>query len=295
ALRKGLRLVNPEFVQFHPTVVENTGILISEAVRGEGAVLLDQKGERFVEELQPRDVVARAIYRKMKQGHRVFLDLRPVEEKGTKVAERFPTIYAMLREKGYDPLREPIPVTPASHYFIGGVEVDSYGKTTMEGLYAVGECACTGVHGANRLASNSLLEGVVFGHRTAYAVFQDLRLERSSSYRRIKNSRQGTGKPPYTFENLRHLMWNSCGLEREEVELKSALEKVLGWLQDWRSWSSTVENRQLFDIGLVALATLSCALQRRESRGVHYRTDYPYEREELRRDSFYALEQGFMI
>ncbi|MFN3976266.1 MAG: L-aspartate oxidase [Aquificaceae bacterium] len=288
ALRKGLNLINPEFVQFHPTVVKNTSILISEAVRGEGAILIDSKGERFVDELKPRDEVARAIYKKIKEGQEVFIDLRHLIHKGIKLSERFPTIYTMLKEKGYNPEREPIPITPASHYFIGGIEVDSYGRTTLKGLYAVGECACTGVHGANRLASNSLLEGVVFGYRTAYRIGGDISFLKFVE-RRYKNRREGRMDPPYGFDDLRKLMWESCGLEREEGQLKEAINRLHNWLEGWRDWKPTVENRELFDISLVALATLTCALQRKESRGVHYRLDYPYEREEFRRDSFYNL------
>ncbi len=289
ALRKGVKLVNPEFVQFHPTVVKNTSILISEAVRGEGALLVDSKGQRFVDELLPRDVVARAIYRKLKEGEEVFLDMRPIREKGIDLSKRFPTIYAMLKEIGYNPESQPIPIIPASHYFIGGIEVDSYGKTTFEGLYAVGECACTGVHGANRLASNSLLEGLVFGYRTAYRLLHDLSFLKKPKEAHHKNQREGNQDPPYSFEELRRLMWESCGLEREEGSLKEAIERLGTWLKTWKSWKPTIENRQLFDISLTAMATLSCALWRKESRGVHHRVDYPYEREEFRKDSFYCF------
>jgi L-aspartate oxidase len=288
ALRKGLSLMNPEFVQFHPTVVKNTSILISEAVRGEGAVLIDQRGERFVDELKPRDEVARAIYKKIKEGQEVFIDLRGLIHKGIRLSERFPTIYTMLKERGYDPEKQPIPITPASHYFIGGVEVDSYGKSTLPGLYAVGECACTGVHGANRLASNSLLEGVVFGYRTAYRICGDIGFLKFKEGH-FENRREGKIDPPYSFGDLRKLMWENCGLEREEGRLKEAISRLQSWLESWKEWKPTVENRELFDISLVALATLSCALRRRESRGVHYRLDYPYERDEFRRDSFYNL------
>ncbi|MFN3598806.1 MAG: L-aspartate oxidase [Aquificaceae bacterium] len=288
AIRKGISLLNPEFVQFHPTVVKDTNILISEAVRGEGALIIDQKGERFVDELQPRDVVARAIYKKLREGGDVYLDLRVLQNKGIDLEKRFPTIYTLLKEKGYDPQREPIPIRPASHYFIGGVEVDSYGKTTLEGLYAVGECACSGVHGANRLASNSLLEGVVFGYRVAYRVYHDLPFLKGEE-RKIKHKRKGLHNPPYTFEDLRKLMWENCGLERKEMALKEALEKLRGWLEGWKEWEDTIENRQLLDISLVALATLTTALWRKESRGVHYRLDYPYEREEYRRDSLFSI------
>ncbi|MFN7064732.1 MAG: L-aspartate oxidase [Aquificaceae bacterium] len=288
ALRKGLNLLNAEFVQFHPTVVKNTNLLISEAVRGEGAVLLDQKGERFVDELKPRDEVARAVYKRLKEGGSVFLDLRRLQEKGVNLEERFPTIYSLLKERGYEPKKTAIPITPAAHYFIGGIEVDSYGKSAFTGLYGVGECACTGVHGANRLASNSLLEGVVFGYRTAYRVYHDmsyLKLEEKD----IRHRREGRLKPPYTFEDIKRLMWENCGLERKEENLREALKRVKEWIQDWKHWEPTPKNRQLLDISLTALAILSSALWRRESRGVHYRSDFPYEREEFRRDSMYGL------
>ncbi len=288
ALRKTLEVENAEFVQFHPTVVKDTNILISEAVRGEGAYIVDEFGERFVDELKPRDEVARAIYRKLKEGRQVFLDMRPLIKRGIDLKDRFPTIYQMLRERGFDPEREPVPITPSAHYFIGGIRVDSYGRSSMEGLYAVGECACTGIHGANRLASNSLLEGLVFGYRTAYRIFHDLAYLKSSRAN-FKNKREGSEEPPYSFEDIRRLMWNHCGLEREEGSLKEALDKLRGWLEGWQNWKPTVENRQLLDISLTALATLSCALWRRESRGVHYRADYPYEREEYRRDSLFKL------
>ncbi len=287
-MRKGVAIENPEFVQFHPTVVHNTSILVSEAVRGEGALLVDQKGERFVDELQPRDVVARAIYKKIKEGHRVFLDMRHLKEKGVDLQRRFPTVYRMLRERGYDPEREPIPVSPAAHYFIGGIKVDLWGRTSMEGLYAVGECACTGVHGANRLASNSLLEGLVFGYRTAVRVYHDLKFLRFSDAE-FKHQREGSLEPTYDFESLKRLMWEYCGLEREESGLTHAIETLRGWLSEWERWKATVENRQLLDISLTALATLSCALWRRESRGVHYRRDYTYERENYRRDSLFLI------
>ncbi len=284
SLRTGVCLRNVEFVQFHPTVVEGTNLLISEAVRGEGAWLVDERGNRFINELQPRDVVSRAIYKKLKEGSRVFLDMRHLP----KIEERFPTISQLLREKGLNPYKDLIPIVPAAHYFIGGVEVDSYGRTSLPGVYAVGECACSGVHGANRLASNSLLEGVVFGYRTAYRVYHDIKFfkEREVNF---KSSRDELSKPPHSFEHIRKLMWKNCGLERSEEDLKDASEKISKWIKNWKEWEGSVENRELLDISLVALSTVKSALQRRESRGVHYRKDYPYEREELRRDSLMSF------
>ena len=153
----GAALADLEFVQFHPTALLDDGFLLSEALRGAGATLLDDEGERFTDELAPRDVVARAIAAR----HGANLDLRAIER------DRYPSLMATLERAGYDPAGEPIPVSPAAHYAIGGIVTDLDGRTTVPGLYAAGECACTGVHGANRLASNSLLECLVFGRRAA--------------------------------------------------------------------------------------------------------------------------------
>ncbi len=284
AIRAGVGIKNPEFVQFHPTVLRGTNLLISEAVRGEGAVLVTGRGERFVDELQPRDVVSRAIFNMLRRGEEVFLDLRPIAERGIKLEERFPTIFGFLRERGINPYREPVPVVPAAHYYIGGLEVDSFGRTALEGLYAVGECSCTGVHGANRLASNSLLEGVVFGYRTAYRVYLDLNYLKGSKAR-FRNRRSSRGRPNFNFDDLKNLMWEKAGLERDEGGLLKAKHVLKNWIGACVKSEPTRENRQLFDLLLVALATVEGALSRRESRGVHWRSDYPYEREVFRRDT----------
>ncbi|TML75891.1 MAG: FAD-binding protein, partial [Actinobacteria bacterium] len=167
----GAALADLELVQFHPTALRdgngNDGFLLSEALRGAGATLLDQSGERFVDELAPRDVVARAIA--SRSGAR--LDLRDIER------EHYPTLMATLERAGYDPADEPVPVSPAAHYAIGGIASDLEGRTSVPGLYAVGECACTGVHGANRLASNSLLECLVFGRRAGLAALAGARFD----------------------------------------------------------------------------------------------------------------------
>ena len=284
AFRRGVPIKNPEFVQFHPTVLEGSSFLISEAVRGEGAILIDSKGRRFIDELLPRDQVARAIYSKLKEGGKVFLDFRPILDRGIDIKERFPVIYSQLLEKGYDPYKEPIPVVPAAHYYTGGLEVSTYGQTALFGLYAVGECSCTGVHGANRLASNSLLEGLVFGYRTAYRIYHDRRYVKKSKGN-FKNSAYGNKKPEYNFEDLKKLMWEHCGIEREEEGLKEGLSKLLSWIKGYRRWNRTPENRRLLDVSLTALATLLGALQRRESRGCHFRRDFPHPREEFKKDS----------
>lgn len=284
AFRAGVSIKNPEFVQFHPTVLKGTNLLISEAVRGEGAHLVDSSMSRFVDELQPRDVVARAIFNVLKHGREVFLDLRPLIEKGIDLEKRFPTIMAFLKEKGIDPESEPVPVVPAAHYYIGGLEVDTFGRTSLKGLYAVGECTCTGVHGANRLASNSLLEGVVFGYRTAYRLFIDVKFLKKTKAN-FRSSRDGNERPGFGFEDLRALMWDRVGLERREEDLLKAKHTLLRWKEAMERSEPTLENRQLYDILLVALATVEGAISRKESRGVHYRSDYPHEREVFRRDT----------
>ena len=287
AMRKGIRIRNPEFIQFHPTVFKDSNLLISEAVRGEGAFLVDDNGERFVNELEPRDVVARAIYRKMKEGRQVFLDMRKLGEK-IKLEDRFPTIFSFLREKGFDPYKDLIPVNPAAHYFIGGIDVDMFGKTIMEGLYAVGECACTGVHGANRLASNSLLEGIVFGIRTAYRIYMDIN-RLGFSEKRYVFRKEKTVNRDLDFEKIRERLWLMMGVERKGEDLKSLLEDLDRVIDTAPYWEPTVENRRIFDLLLIARACTYCAYNRKESRGVHYRVDFPYEREEFRKDSYYNL------
>lgn len=171
ALRHGIRLQNIDYIQIHPTTLykkeRGRGFLISESVRGEGALLLNSKGERFVDELLPRDVVTEAIYKEMKKEgtKHVWLSLAPIPEE--KIKTHFPNIYRHCLEEGYDVTKESIPVVPSQHYFMGGIAVDEYSKTSMERLYAAGETACNGVHGRNRLASNSLLESLVFAKRAA--------------------------------------------------------------------------------------------------------------------------------
>ena len=179
ALKHGIRLQHIDYIQIHPTTLytkkHGREFLISESVRGEGAVLLNSKGERFVNELLPRDVVANAIFEEMKKegSEHVWLSLAPIPEK--EIRNHFPNIYQRCLEEGYDVTEEPIPVVPSQHYFMGGIDVDGFSKTSMERLYAVGETACNGVHGKNRLASNSLLESLVFAKRAATDIVKNYR------------------------------------------------------------------------------------------------------------------------
>ena len=248
----GAALADLEFVQFHPTAVTGVpgreGFLVTEAIRGEGARLLDAEGERFVDELAPRDEVARAIQAKMaEQGStHVTLDMRAVDPL------LFPNVVAALREHGLDPVRELIPVSPAAHYVMGGVVADLDGATTVPGLYAVGESACTGLHGANRLASNSLTECFVFGKRAALSGLDEPRVAPSAP------PPPGEALSPPSRET-REALWRHAGLLRDA----DGLEQLRG------------------DPNELARLVAGCAILRTESRGAHARTDFPDLKPEL--------------
>jgi L-aspartate oxidase len=293
AYRAGAVLADVEFFQFHPTSLAVPGSpLVSEAVRGEGAVLLDDAGRRFMldvhpdAELAPRDVVARGIAAAMaRQGGRpVQLDATGLERTHGAgfLAERFPSITRVTRENGFDWTTEPVPVTPAAHYWMGGVRTDLDGRTSIRGLFAVGEAACTGVHGANRLASNSLLESLVFAWRAADALDAPAAADmRHVSAQVVEESvaQQELAQGLLTAPNrdaIQGLLWDAVGLERDAAGLAAAL----ALLESWRVEDTSVaglEDRNLLELGrLLARA----ALAREESRGAHDRTDFPDTREE---------------
>jgi L-aspartate oxidase len=248
ALQAGAELADLEFVQFHPTAVIGVrgreGFLITEAIRGEGATLHDASGERFVNELAPRDEVARAIWARLQQtgASSVALDMRAID------AALFPNVVAALREAGLDPTRETIPVAPAAHYVMGGIVTDLVGRSTVAGLYAVGESACTGLHGANRLASNSLSECFVFGARAALAA-----LDEPSRPRAAERGRSTTPTLSRPERQTRTALWRHAGIERDADGLRELLD----------------------DPYPLARLVGACALARRESRGAHNRLDYP--------------------
>ena len=305
AMRAGAQVENLEFYQFHPTALAVPGaFLISEAVRGEGAVLRDAEGSRFMlevdpaGELAPRDVVARGIARQMaaQGGSPVVLDATGLEgEFGAGfLKKRFPTIDAACARFGLDWAREAIPVTPAAHYWMGGVRTDDSARTSLRGLYAVGEVACTGVHGANRLASNSLLESLVFAWRCAEGMIAsdgDLAgwPEFSKGARRFV-AELGSGFPadtvPVEREALRELMWQAAGIERTGSGLRAAAAT----LQGWHGETGTVFERETGNLLLLARAVVACALAREESRGAHFRADFPETVEAFARPS--GLEAG---
>ena len=280
ALRAGAEIADVEFIQFHPTVLwreSNAGgqqPLISEAVRGEGAYLLNDKGERFMltkhpqAELAPRDVVAKEIFIQMKEGHtsHVWLDATHIEDFTT----RFPTINASCLENGIDPTRQLIPVAPASHYASGGVKVDLNGRTTIARLYACGETACTGAHGANRLASNSLLEGLVFGSRIAADISADL----PAQLEPIEDSSANFLVDPTIKLPLQLAMSQGAGVMRSEASLSETL-KTLEALSKRQSTEPCIEAWEASNLFLLAEAIVRSALTRKESRGSHWRSDFP--------------------
>jgi len=279
ALRAGAALLDMEFVQFHPTALALPGaprFLISEAVRGEGAYLRNAAGERFTDELAARDQVARAIAREKSEGRGpVVLDLSHLDPE--RVRARFPRIVATCRRYGVDPARDPVPVTPAAHYVMGGVATDLHARSTLPGLYAAGEAAGTGVHGANRLASNSLLEGLVFGARAAEAMAADgNELSAVSAVPSLAASALSAENSSISVrEQLQLRCWHALGLEREGASLAD-LER---WLDGCRATAparprdrAAAEDRNLLD---VAWAMAASARFREESRGSHYRLDFP--------------------
>ncbi|MFJ4224560.1 L-aspartate oxidase [Microbacterium sp. NPDC089695] len=276
ALRAGAAVADLEFVQFHPTVLAvGAPFLVSEAVRGEGATLIDDHGRRFVfdthpdGELAPRDVVARAIARRASaQGSPVRLDATALG--AGKLARRFPTIDRVTRERGLDWAREPIPVTPAAHYLMGGVVTDLDGRTTIPGLFAVGEVARTGVHGANRLASNSLLEGAVFGARAAAALDRPWRVVDAPMPAAAPDAGTERARSPFTRPALQQLMWDEVGLLRTDTGLQRARAAVRAWIAEARE-PQTVAEHEDAALLLVAEATASAALSRTDPIGAHYR------------------------
>jgi L-aspartate oxidase len=293
AFRAGAQVSDLEFVQFHPTVMnvpDAPRFLLSEALRGEGARLVNQAGEPFMPRYEPggdlasRDLVSRAMVREAERtGAPVSLTLAHLEAEY--VRRRFPTIAAACRQAGHDLARDPIPVSPAAHYVMGGVESDVDGRTSVAGLFAAGEVACTGVHGANRLASNSLLEGLVFGARAARAMLLPARAAAARPAHTVDVAApHGSVRPP-TEDAVRDLMWRHVGLLRDGAGLEHANATLACWWSALRA-AGTLPNgavpngadrrqRRLEAIVTVGLLIARAALRREESRGAHFRSDCP--------------------
>jgi L-aspartate oxidase len=288
AARAGAVIADPEFVQFHPTAImvgRDPAPLATEALRGEGATLINSNGERFMlaidplAELAPRDIVARGVFAEIAAGRGAFLDA--TKALGAEFGVKFPTVYASCLAAGIDPATQPIPIAPAAHYHMGGIAVDKHGRTSLKGLWAGGEVSSTGAHGANRLASNSLLEAVVYAARIAEDInghdFKHDKLAPSSQTPR------NCAMPPLTEMNLRNMMSSHVGVIRNGERLAEAV-------RTFAALEANTGNIALRNMATTSLLVATAALVREESRGAHYRSDFPKEDPLQRRRTMTTLD-----
>jgi len=307
AYEAGCRIANMEFIQFHPTCLYHPkakNFLISEALRGEGGVLLNAEGKRFMhkydpirKELAPRDVVARAIDMELKKtgAECVYLDISHLPSDYIK--KRFPYIYETCLKYGIDITVQPIPVVPAAHYLCGGIYTNTYAQTDIPNLFAVGECACTGLHGANRLASNSLLEGICFAHRAALkikemwsSIDKPKMCEKGLKSVKFKEIKEEKVFISHNWDVVRKVMWDFAGIVRSVKMLKFGMKRIKFVKEEikenWGEVYLDLDVEELKNITVVADLILRSAAKRLESRGTHYLIDYPRKREEFLKDTF---------
>jgi L-aspartate oxidase len=303
AARAGALIGDPEFVQFHPTAIltgADPAPLATEALRGEGAILVNDLGERFMPaihpdaELAPRDVVARANFREIQAGRKVFLDTR--QALGERIVTAFPTVTRYCREAGIDPVVDPIPVTPAAHFHMGGVQVDGTGRSSLPGLWVCGEASCTGLHGANRLASNSLLEATVYGARIAEDIGGLEPVRALAPFDGIEwNDAKGEEAEQVlrnlkAVKDLRRVMTDLVGVERDAEGLRQALRDIA----DLEANAQQV-TRAYLNMTTSATLVAAAALKRTESRGGHFRTDYPETSETWEHHTTMTLAEAHAI
>ncbi len=286
AARAGAVLSDMEFVQFHPTAFDigiDPAPLATEALRGEGALIVNAKDERFIYnshkdgELAPRDIVARSIFQEQQKGQKVFLDCRG--DLGNRMINDFPTVYQLCRNSGINPREDKIPISPAAHYHMGGILTDENGKTNIEGLYACGENACSGVHGANRLASNSLLEAIVFGDIISKDIKENMNKSIPNKEVRIDITKSKS-LSILKLQELRSIMTEFVGVERDQ----EGLEKAYSMVQD--IYTEYTKNGFLNNSLITSLLIIQSALARKEHRGSHYRKDFPKLNKKLNSRSF---------